>query len=123
WTKFGAAIRWAPASNAQLLGIASCGAALQVVGTANGWYRVQYTANGNGPGVPSGWVGSARVVASLSPERTCDGPMPAFSVGELVVAGATSSGCLSVRPQPSPDDAVLTCLSPGDTVILRDGPR
>src|SRR5207237_3989244 len=58
--QYGAALRAAPSSDAQVITILACGESLALLGEQSGWYHV--TAAGS-----DGWIGGARTVHAGTP--------------------------------------------------------
>src|SRR6478672_4291984 len=90
---FGAALRYAPSSDADVFYTASCGDTFPVVDSRSGWYQVRTSGT-------LVWVGAARVAsADSAPRFSCAGGRT-FQIGDGVIT-RVQSGCLSLRYTPS----------------------
>jgi hypothetical protein len=112
--QYGAALRVAPSSEADIVVTASCGETLSVVSARDGWYevytRAQYL-----------WVGGARVADVARP--------PAFSCREAVtfqvfdtVETFVVTGCLSLRAFASRTAPFEYCVTNGHRYTILNGP-
>lgn len=112
--QYGAALRVAPSSEADIVVTASCGETLSVVSARDGWYevysRAQYL-----------WVGGARVADAARP--------PAFSCREAVtfqvfdtVETFVVTGCLSLRAFASRTAPFEHCVTNGHRYTILNGP-
>jgi hypothetical protein len=116
--RYGAALRYAPDSNAEVFWNAACGDVLYVTGASNGWFRVY---SYDYPNDQPLWVGGARVAdVSNPPPYSCRGQVT-YQMGDIVVA-AVSSGCLSMRYSPGLNAAYDYCEPAGYTFTITNGP-
>lgn len=113
---YGAALRTAPSSDAQIVGAAACGDTVYQQTSSGGWSLVSDPANGG-----SGWVGDARVAnASAPPAFSCAGgytAVPGDSVATYV-----DTGCLSLRVSRSESAPFQYCVPNGHIYTVLDGP-
>ena len=113
--RYGAAIRAAPDSDAMIYWMASCNDMFVVIGQSSGWYDVLDTDG------TSGWVGGARVSVGLAPAPVdCRGAMT-FQAGGTAYASVTS-GCLSIRDEPSRTAPYGACVPSGYRLEILNGP-
>jgi len=114
---YGAAIRTAPSSNADVLITAACNDAFEVLEMRGGWYLVEY------PGVARGWIGAGRVSAlsgGYPPVVEC-GRGVTFQVGNIV-APSVARGCLSLRRAPSRQAHIDACVGNDARYVIYNGP-
>ena len=111
---FGAALRRAPSSDAEVLFIVPCDSLLPVIAERGGWIQTEI-------GGLFGWVGGGRVrVGTNPPHADCEGGFT-FDVGD-VVATFVPTGCLSLRAEPSRDAHIYHCVSNGHRYRIVNGP-
>jgi hypothetical protein len=112
--QYGAALRVAPSSEAEIVVTASCGETLSVVGSQDGWYevysRAQYL-----------WVGGARVADAARPPQFSCREAVTFQVFDTVETFVVT-GCLSLRAYASRNAPFEHCVTNGHRYTILNGP-
>lgn len=112
--QYGAALRVAPSSEAEIIITASCGETLSVVGAHDGWFEVYSRAQFL-------WVGGARVAdAGRPPQFSCREAVT-FQVFDVVETFVVT-GCLSLRTLASRDAPFEHCVTNGQRYVILNGP-
>ncbi|MHB8576459.1 MAG: SH3 domain-containing protein [Dehalococcoidia bacterium] len=111
--RYGAALRLAPSSDADISTVAACGATFGVAAEQDGWYAV-YAAN------QTLWVGGGRVADAATNVPDCSDAVT-FQVNSVAMVHV-QSGCLSLRSAPSRMAAYSQCVEDGHIYTIQSGP-
>jgi hypothetical protein len=113
--RYGAAIRYAPSSDAGVAWVASCNDTFYVTGQSGGWWQVALNDGSYG------WIGGGRVSVGVSPAWGDCYAAVTYQVGSLAYARPTN--CLSLRYWPSRDAPYDYCVPWGYEYQVINGPR
>lgn len=117
---YGAAVQAAPTNYSATLFTASCDDVFPLLNQSGDWYEV-YVGLTYLPGVETGWIGGGRVQTGAYPPSADCGGAPTFPIAETVRT-YVATGCLSLRPRPSRQAAILSCVNNHHVYLIVNGP-